>query len=387
MANEQLNDYIQKARQSGLSDEQIKSELVKAGWQEQQIVEAFQPSVPAHSIQKKKAPILTIAIIVLAVLIISGAVYAAYKFFVSTENVISTTEESMPAGNQIDSKKNINSTNSQHRYPGDYVLRADEIPAEFRLATIADFRELGEGEWLEEMGVTEIPGLATNPEPALYYGADRSKIKALNFASYRSEYKEFIFLFSIQFMSSEDLASETNKMIAEIDEDMAFLVGSDRLIIVAIDPEETFLRNIQKEILQKMGARLDMEKLESDSIADVPEELAQVGRCYDSSMEFFTRLRDSKAQREEREIVSDFDYAYSKALSRCVTEVKITSSFGETYEIHTNSGPHVFYYNPDEVFLREYAKGNDMTMDEARATFGGLESLEAYQQEKERLFH
>lgn len=59
MVDEQLKAYIQKARQSAMNDEQIKSELMKTGWQEAQIQEALQPSsIDETAANTKKMPIM-----------------------------------------------------------------------------------------------------------------------------------------------------------------------------------------------------------------------------------------------------------------------------------------------------------------------------------------
>lgn len=47
MANAQVDDYIKKARESGMADDAIKQELAAAGWPQADIDQAFNPSVPS----------------------------------------------------------------------------------------------------------------------------------------------------------------------------------------------------------------------------------------------------------------------------------------------------------------------------------------------------
>lgn len=44
MVNQQLIDYINNARESGMDDEGIKSELLNAGWQEADVIAALNPN-------------------------------------------------------------------------------------------------------------------------------------------------------------------------------------------------------------------------------------------------------------------------------------------------------------------------------------------------------
>ncbi|MBI4066458.1 hypothetical protein HY411_01965 [Candidatus Gottesmanbacteria bacterium] len=80
--NEQLNDYTQKARQSGMTDEQIRGELIKAGWSITEIDSQFTlPTKPAHS---KKRPLLWI-IVACLIIVMAGGGYFAYASFVKTK--------------------------------------------------------------------------------------------------------------------------------------------------------------------------------------------------------------------------------------------------------------------------------------------------------------
>lgn len=84
MKNEQLNEYIQKARQSGQSDERIKKELLKTGWQEERYMDAFGSTVkPVQNKSKNKLPIRKIGLIALGILVVGGVGYARYYYFAS----------------------------------------------------------------------------------------------------------------------------------------------------------------------------------------------------------------------------------------------------------------------------------------------------------------
>jgi hypothetical protein len=87
--NQELQDYIKKARGSGMNDEQIKQELLKAGWKAQDInpefggISALIPTPIAPKVEtfsettepKNKSKLPTIAlIVVIAVLLIAGGV-------------------------------------------------------------------------------------------------------------------------------------------------------------------------------------------------------------------------------------------------------------------------------------------------------------------------
>jgi hypothetical protein len=396
MENEQLNDYISKARQSGLNDEQIKTELIKTGWQEVQIQDALQPAHTVNTSAKAKKPVMKMVVIVLAILIIVGVGYTAQYYWQAgltnlplprpTDSDISNESDSMTRG-EVQTQEKAKDAATRN-YPDDYILQADEIPNEFGLASISDLQKLGEGQWMEDMGVKMLPGYVKNYEEVLYKDADLSKIKAVYLALYLSDFRELIMVYAIQFNSPGDTELEKTKMIASIDEDESFLIGHDIAIAIAVDPDETHMRNIANNLAKSFSDRLDIQKLSSDTVEGVPEEISQVGRCYDKAIKNFTELRDSKAQRQDTVIVSDFDYAFSTTLSRCLIEIKSSSSIGALYQIVEigKTEPHAFYYDMDDGFIRGFAETSGMSLDEARESFGGFDTLNEYQKEKERLF-
>ncbi|RJO62277.1 hypothetical protein C4544_00310 [candidate division WS5 bacterium] len=94
MANEQLDEYIKKSRQAGMSDEAIRSSLKDAGWQETDIEAGLSPSSDsnnvnlqsngqkpnAKSLLKSKKFLLSLAGIIL-VLIISAGLLGYFIFY------------------------------------------------------------------------------------------------------------------------------------------------------------------------------------------------------------------------------------------------------------------------------------------------------------------
>lgn len=88
--NQQLQDYIKKEKEAGFNDEQIKQELLKVGWQEQDINQAFvdEPiSAPLLTPKSEKIKgknksklFLIIGIVVISVVVVVGVVFA-YKYF------------------------------------------------------------------------------------------------------------------------------------------------------------------------------------------------------------------------------------------------------------------------------------------------------------------
>ncbi|MBU3922992.1 DUF805 domain-containing protein, partial [Patescibacteria group bacterium] len=52
--NQELENYIKESKNSGFTDEQIKQELKKAGWQENDINQAFDYSVPVPPVNVSK---------------------------------------------------------------------------------------------------------------------------------------------------------------------------------------------------------------------------------------------------------------------------------------------------------------------------------------------
>lgn len=82
MANEQLNEYIHKARQAGLNDDKIKAELLKTGWQANHVSEALSPTIQEIPTTRKSHRGLVIAVIVAAVLFVGTGVVVAIRYFV-----------------------------------------------------------------------------------------------------------------------------------------------------------------------------------------------------------------------------------------------------------------------------------------------------------------
>lgn len=73
--NEQLQDYIKKSKEAGFNDDQIRQELLKAGWQEKDINKNF----------RKKSNLFSIIIIVLIVVAIGGGAFAAYNYLIKAQ--------------------------------------------------------------------------------------------------------------------------------------------------------------------------------------------------------------------------------------------------------------------------------------------------------------
>lgn len=82
MANQQLLDYIQKARHAKMSDEEIKSELKNAGWKDEQVAEGFED--PKKSIRDlKKMLVLKIGIVSIIAIVLGAGAYAGYVFIIN----------------------------------------------------------------------------------------------------------------------------------------------------------------------------------------------------------------------------------------------------------------------------------------------------------------
>lgn len=99
--NQQLQDYIKKTKEAGFSDEQIKKELKKTGWQEQDINQAFNNEAPSSALEPKKIkgknspkPFLIIGIVVISIIIIVGIVFA-YKYFKPSADEYGQEEENL----------------------------------------------------------------------------------------------------------------------------------------------------------------------------------------------------------------------------------------------------------------------------------------------------
>lgn len=90
--NQELQDYIKKAKENGLGDEQIKQELLKAGWQEQDInlalseSRSFQvPNPESYSEEagrKKPSKLATIILVVAPIILIIAGGALAYNYFI-----------------------------------------------------------------------------------------------------------------------------------------------------------------------------------------------------------------------------------------------------------------------------------------------------------------
>lgn len=125
--NQDLQDYIKKARGAGMNDGQIKQELLKAGWQEQDINQEFggvfvptpTPSAPKAeafsetTTQRGKSKLFTIImVIVIAVVLIGGGVLG-YTYLIKpsapknvvdnniVDNNIVSNQENQAANNEI----------------------------------------------------------------------------------------------------------------------------------------------------------------------------------------------------------------------------------------------------------------------------------------------
>ncbi len=86
MINPQLSDYINKAHQAGSNNEQIRTELLKAGWQEADLNEALSPAPQTLAQIQKPSRVLLIAVVAGAILFIGAATVVAIRYF-SKSNV------------------------------------------------------------------------------------------------------------------------------------------------------------------------------------------------------------------------------------------------------------------------------------------------------------
>ncbi len=64
--NQELQNYIKKTRESGFNDEQIKRELLKVGWKEEDVNQAFN--------RKSKLPIIAL-VAVIAIILVGGGIF------------------------------------------------------------------------------------------------------------------------------------------------------------------------------------------------------------------------------------------------------------------------------------------------------------------------
>ena len=82
MINQQLQDYIVKARQHGMSDDDIRKSLLDVGWQEPDVNECFNFSPSpnrATFFTKKKILIITLGLS-LILIIVTGTIIYLYLY-------------------------------------------------------------------------------------------------------------------------------------------------------------------------------------------------------------------------------------------------------------------------------------------------------------------
>lgn len=120
MANEQLNDYVQKARQSGMSDGQIKAELLKVGWTQEQAEVAIVglSGISEHTRHRSFVPVV---IGVLGVMVLGSLAFGAYYIY------------SQPNGLQVAEKSALQNDNGVAPAPS-----ADSIIANAQYGQYAD---------------------------------------------------------------------------------------------------------------------------------------------------------------------------------------------------------------------------------------------------------
>ena len=89
--NQQISDYISQARGQGMSDEQIRSDLLSAGWDESQVTEVL-PTTAVLSISpitgrrlSKKMLIITV---VVSVFVLAGGVFGYFYYFNSSPELV-----------------------------------------------------------------------------------------------------------------------------------------------------------------------------------------------------------------------------------------------------------------------------------------------------------
>jgi hypothetical protein len=104
--DQNLIDYIKQCREQNISDEEIKTNLLGAGWKEEDINEGLKPITPIIPVglvdnvepkNKSSKKILKFAIIIIGILIIAGAAVAGYSYLRQSniKNVFATTIEKM----------------------------------------------------------------------------------------------------------------------------------------------------------------------------------------------------------------------------------------------------------------------------------------------------
>ncbi|MBU2564229.1 outer membrane lipoprotein-sorting protein [Patescibacteria group bacterium] len=114
--NQELENYIKESKNSGFSDEQIKQELRKAGWKEEDINQAFsrEPILNKSSIQEltintnKKNESKTlgmIALVVIIFLIIGGGVFYYIKLKPSENKEVQKNQDNNSVLSEEETKK------------------------------------------------------------------------------------------------------------------------------------------------------------------------------------------------------------------------------------------------------------------------------------------
>lgn len=90
MPNEQINNYIQQSRQQGMPDEQIRQNLLKAGWKEEQIRNTFgQGSRNAQTTLKK--PLVWAILNTILIMIATGTAQIVMYYFYEMNSKLQST--------------------------------------------------------------------------------------------------------------------------------------------------------------------------------------------------------------------------------------------------------------------------------------------------------
>lgn len=76
MADQNMIDYINQQRQKGITDEEIRNELLSAGWEEKEVENAFNP----QSAYLKKSKISLIVSLSLALVLIGGSAFGYFYY-------------------------------------------------------------------------------------------------------------------------------------------------------------------------------------------------------------------------------------------------------------------------------------------------------------------
>lgn len=126
MENKQVDEYIQKARQSGLSDEQIKKELLRAGWDDASISQISNQKIfPTRSHVDKK---LLVAGLILF-LLVGGVIFGYYIL-----NSSKRSDTRFPIINTVQQEEPIisnSASNSKYKFFHD-PQRALNSPVDFQ---------------------------------------------------------------------------------------------------------------------------------------------------------------------------------------------------------------------------------------------------------------